>query len=303
MPNYSPECQPIASKIKGLQSDISSLQKTLQKAAPGEKAGLIAQIKKFQGQIAQEQGLLDDCVKKHPYHPPPPPPKNPCLSLLKELNNLQLALGAEIQKALAPLQKDLQHATGGEKVALLAQIKAIRADLTKNSPLAKQIAAKQKEYDACLKSHGGLLALDATFKGKATMQTDNDNAPGPYTQDVAIGLNFGDWDHSDVSITDFPAISVTFDTPLGTNTTTVTMISGSGHYDRQGHYLTMNLDLYFHHSLSVAGDSRLDIQLSNTAPMTSDGKISVFGSAPFQGGYLGGNECSFEVHGKIAPHP
>lgn len=87
---------------------------------------------------------MDDCVKKHPYHPPPPPPKNPCLSLLKELNNLQLALGAEIQKALAPLQKDLQHATGGEKVALLGQIKAIRADLTKNSSLAKQIAAKQK---------------------------------------------------------------------------------------------------------------------------------------------------------------
>jgi hypothetical protein len=305
MPNYSKECQPIAGNITGLKNDVASLQKELQKAAPGEKSFLISQIKEAEGEIAKQQGLLDDCVKKHPYHPPPPPPPNPCLGLLKELKKLQNDLAVEIQKALAPLQKQLQSAAPGEKAGIIQEIKNTRADLMNNSPLAKEIAAKQKAYTACLTSHGGKLAMDAKFKGTATMWTDNSHAPGPFKQDVTIGLRFGDWDHSNIEVTDFPTISVTYDThsPAGTVTTTVTLIYGSGTYDPQSHGISVTLDLYFHHSTSLAGDSRLHVHLGSDAPLSASGAIDLTGGAPFKGGYLDGNECSLEVKGKISPQP
>ena len=58
MSGYSKQCQPIAGKITGLTSEVASLQKELQKAGPGEKAFLISQIKKAEGEIAKQQGLL-----------------------------------------------------------------------------------------------------------------------------------------------------------------------------------------------------------------------------------------------------
>ncbi len=305
MPSYSKECKPIAGKITGLKSQVTSLQKELQKAAPGEKAFLISQITKAEAEIAKEQGLLDDCVKKHPYHPPAPPPPNPCRGKLKPLNKLKEELAVEIQKALAPLQKELQTAAPGEKAALIRQIQTLRDNLMTSSPLAKQIAVEQKAYNTCLTSHGGKLAMDAKFKGTATMSTDNAHAKGLFKQDVTIGLRFGDWDHSTIEITEFPTISVTYDThsPVGTVTTTVTMTSGSGTYDPQSHNIAVDLELFFHHSTSLAGDSSLHIQLGSQAPLSASGAIDLFGGAPFHGGYLGGNECSLEVKGKISPQP
>jgi hypothetical protein len=147
--------------------------------------------------------------------------------------------------------------------------------------------------------------MDATFKGKATLWTDNSNAPGPYTQDVTIGLRFGDWDHSAIDITSFPTISVTYNThsPLGDVTTTVELISGSGRYDPQSHGISVTLDLYFQHSTSVAGPSRLHVSLGSDAPLSASGAIDLTGGAPFKGGYLDQNECSLEVKGKISPQP
>ena len=305
MSGYSKQCQPIAGKITGLKSEVASLQKELQKAAPGEKALLISQIKKAEGEIAKQQGLLDTCVKKYPYKPPPPPPPNPCLGLLKELNKLREDLTVEIQKALAPLQKELQNAAPGEKAGIIHQIQTLRQNLMTKSPLAKESAAKQKAYDACLTSHGGKLAMDAKFKGKATMWTDNSHAPGPFKENVTIGLRFGDWDHSTIEITSFPTISVTYDThsPVGTVTTTVTFVYGSGRYDPQTHDISVTLDLFFHHSTSLAGDSTLHVSLGSDAPLSSSGAIDLTGGAPFKGGYLGGNECTLEVKGKISPKP
>jgi hypothetical protein len=223
---------------------------------------------------------------------------------LKEVNKLKEELTVEIQKALAPLQKELQTAAPGEKAGIIHQIQATRNELM-NGPLAKEVSAKQKAYDACLTSHGGKLAMDAKFKGTATMWTDNSHAPGPFKQNVTIGLRFGDWDHSDITVTNFPTVSVTYDThsPVGTVTTTVELVSGSGRYDPQSHYINVTLDLYFHHSTSLAGPSRLHVNLGSEAPLSASGAIDLTGGAPFKGGYLDGNECSLEVKGKISPQP
>jgi hypothetical protein len=300
MPSYSSQCQPIADKVNGLDADITSAQKSLQSAAPGAKSAILSRIRDLQGQKTTEWGLLNDCVRKHPYIPPPPPPKNPCLGIKKEVNDLEEQLSVKIQKELAPLQKQVQHATSGEKSALLHQIQVLRNDLTKNSDLAKEAKAKEQEYEQCIVSHGGLLELKATFSGKATMHTSNSDAPGPYSMDDTIGLLFSEWNHANVTITSFPPLSATFDTPLGTNTTTVTLIAGSGTYNPDG-YLTMTLDLHFHHTL--VSDSRLHITLKNVEPMDSTGKVSVMGSAPFQDGYLDGDECTLQVKGAVMPHP
>jgi hypothetical protein len=300
MPSYSSQCQPIADKVKDLDADITSAQKSLQSAAPGAKSAILARIRDLQSQKTTEQGLLNDCVRKHPYIPPPPPPKNPCLGIKKKVNDLEEQLSVKIQKGLAPLQKQLQHATSGEKSTLLHQIQVLRNDLTRNSDLAKEAKAKEQEYEQCIVSHGGLLELQATFSGKATMYTSDSDAPGPYTMADTIGLLFSEWNHANVTITSFPPLSATFDTPLGANTTTVTLIAGSGTYNPDG-YLTMTLDLHFHHTL--VSDSRLHITLKNVEPMDSAGKVAVMGSAPFQDGYLDGDECTLQVKGAVMPHP
>jgi hypothetical protein len=304
MPGYSTECQPIANKITGLRSEVASFQKQLQTAPPGAKPELLSQIEKLNSQIAQQTGLLNECVKEHPYHPLPPPPKNPCLSIQAEVNQLQKTLDDEIEKALAPLQKQLQTAPSGEKPGLLHQIQVIRQQYMA-SPLAKEITAKENAYIACIKSHGGLLAMDAHFKGKATMTTTNSHAPGPFKQDVNITLHFGDWDHSKVTVMHFPPVSVTYDTHsiAGTVTTTVTMQNGAGYYDPQNHSISITLDLFFHHNTSLAGDSTLHITLGSSGPIAADGSVDAFGGGTFKGGFLGDDECSIDVKGKIEPRP
>jgi uncharacterized phage infection (PIP) family protein YhgE len=305
MPGYSSECQPIADKIEGLQSQVASFQKELQTAAPGAKSALISQISKLQQQVAQQEGLLNDCVKKNPYQPPPGPPKNPCLSINHDLKQLQEQLEQVIQKALAPLQAELQKTPGPAKAGILEQIKNERARIMATNPLVKEIAAKQKDYNDCLLKHGGKLAIDADFKGKATMRTNNEHAKGPFIQNVTIGLRFSAWNNAHIDVTDFPGVSVTYDThsPAGTVTTTVSMTSGSGTFDEKTRMITFHLELYFEHSTSLAGPSSLNIDLSGSKPMTSDGGIDVSGDSTFKGGYLGGNTCSIEVSGKISPHP
>jgi hypothetical protein len=305
MPNYSSECQPIADKIKGLQSTVASFQKQLETAASGEKPFLLSQIKKAEAEIAQQESLLTTCVKDHPYKPPAPPPKNPCVEIYHEQQKLQEQLDVVIQKALAPLQAELQNTPGPAKEGILQQIKDERARIMATNPLVKEIAAKGKEYDDCLTKHGGLLPLDTTFKGKATMRTNNSNAKGPFTQDVKIGIHFSAWNHAHISVTDFPPISVTYDTgfPAGTVTTTVSLTTGSGTYDPKSRDVSITLDLYFEHSTSLAGPSTLKIELDSKNPLAKDGKIDVSGEAKFKGGYLDGNECSLDVSGTISPQP
>jgi len=57
------KCAVLASDIRALEADRTSLQKDLQKAAPGEKPVLISQIKEINAQIQEKQRELDQCAK------------------------------------------------------------------------------------------------------------------------------------------------------------------------------------------------------------------------------------------------
>jgi hypothetical protein len=70
-----PECKELADMIEALEQERSDLQQELQSAAPGQKAGLVAQIKALNRQIAAAHDQLVDCLG-----PPPPPPPPPLLA-------------------------------------------------------------------------------------------------------------------------------------------------------------------------------------------------------------------------------
>lgn len=304
----SPICQKIQNQINSLDQERKSLQAELQEAAPGQKSSLASQIKALNTKITAKKKELAECVKKNPYVPPPPPPPKPkpkCAAEEEAVAKLQAALTKEIHNAVKDLQEELHSAAPGQKPAIVAEIKKITADIKKNSATGKKLTAAKKAFNACLDKEGLLHALDATFSGKATLTTSNSNAKGPFKQDVNISLHFSVRDHKDVSITNFPKISVTYDTGsiVGTVTTTVTMNSGSGTFNKSTNKITLNLSLAFKHSTSLAGDSTLDIKLNTDSPLDAAGNITVSGSSKFKGGYLDGDTCTLSVKGKISPRP
>ena len=298
----NPICKKIADAVKGLENAKKSLTNELKEAAPAQKPFINSQIKELNKKIAEKKKDLDDCNKKNP------PVAfativNPCLDLKKELDKLKAKLNKQIHDAVAPLQKELQKASPSQKAAVLAEIRRTKNDIKKNSAVGKQVAAKQKEYNKCLTDNGGLVALNATFRGTATLKTSNADAKGPFTEEVTIGLHFSDWDRHDVTITSFPPISVTFETPIGENTTTVSLIQATGQYSPSAKKITLGCLLSFDHSIQVAGDSTVNIQLQTKSTLNSKGDITVEGTSTFEGGFLGGDTCWLTVKGNISPHP
>jgi hypothetical protein len=302
----SPECQKIANTIDALEKVRKNLTQQMQNAAPGEKPVIKEQVQEINAQIALNKQQLQKCIKEHPYVPPEQPKPKPkpkeCRALEKEIQKLRAKLNKEIKDATASLHKLLQKAAPGEKAEIIQQIQEITADIKKNSQTAKTLAEKIEAYNRCIIEHGGLPALDATLVGRVTLSTSNENAPGPFTQSVSIGFHFGDWDHSEVSVTTFSEISVTYDTPVGMNTTTVSKNGlGQGHFNPMTRNLVMPLSLFFHHSLDVAGDSTLIITLMGN--VASNGNAKLDGFAPFEDGELDGDNAWLVAEGTISPPP
>jgi hypothetical protein len=303
--NLSPTCQKIEDVIKGLQQHKQALADQLDEAAPALKPVIKEQIEELNNKIKAKKNELKKCIEEHPYVAPekPKPLPEECAALRKEIEKRRTALSKEVRAAVAHLQEQLHDAP--DKAQIIGQIKEKTADIKKNSPTAKKLADKIKEYDRCIIKYGGLPALDATFNGRATLMTSDDNAAGPFKQPVNIGLHFVEWDHSTFSVTSFPPISVTYDTdsPAGTVTTTVTKNGPSGgEFNPITNLLSVRLLLFFHHSTDWAGDSTLDITLGPSL-LSSDGKITVEGSALFKDGYLDEKTCWLRVEGTISPRP
>ena len=297
-------CKQISNLFVELGNEKKDLAAALGKAAPGEKPSIAQMIKNIDKAIAAKKKELDACVIKNPYIPPPPPVANPCLPISNEIDKLRSALQKEIQAAVAELQFELRMASPSAKAALAKQIVKITNDIRKKSPTAQKIATKLAENEKCLLVSGGVLALGATFTGTAILTTSNADAAGPFKQPVTIGLYFSEWDHHKVDITSFPAISVTFNTPIGTVTTTISQAGTSmGTFNRVTKILSLSIKLFFHHSTILAGDSNYDVTLQNAKAMTGAGNIIVDGSAKFKDGYLDNETGWLTVEGKISPVP
>ena len=303
--NLSPTCQKIDDVIKGLEHKKQYLADQLKQEGPGLKPIIKEQIDELNETIQAKKNELKKCIEEHPYVPPetPKPLPKECAALKKEIEKLRTALSQEVHAAVEDLQEQLQDAP--DKAQIIEQIKVKTADIKKNSPTAKKLADKIEAYNRCIVKCGGLPALDATFKGRATLMTSNEHAPGPFHQSVDIGLHFEEWDHSPFRVTSFTPIETDpYDTPAGMVTTTVTMNGPSGgEFNAITNLLSVRLKLFFHHSTDLAGDSTLDITLGPSL-LTSDGKITVEGSAQFKDGFLDEATCWLIVEeGTISPRP
>jgi hypothetical protein len=124
-------------------------------------------------------------------------------------------------------------------------------------------------------------------------------------------------DRRDVRVTSFPRIRVSYDTPLGEATTSVTMTGGgSGNLNLDSGSVSMSVTLHFHHSSAFAGDSDIEFRLTTGrsrlrggrmdvtgSPLTADGSITAVGVAKFRDGFLDGDECSVVITGTVSPVP
>jgi hypothetical protein len=120
-------------------------------------------------------------------------------------------------------------------------------------------------------------------------------------------------------VTSFPAIVVgPFPTPLGNNTTTITMTGGgTGSFDPATGALALPITLKFDHSLFFAGDSDASCTLTTGASSSPAGAFTGTGAPlvrpsgaitlvcgfTFAGGFLGGDDGFLTVTGTITPVP
>jgi len=301
MADVSPTCKPIEDQLEALVRAKKTLTKDVQEAAPAQKPHLLNEIRDLDHRIGQKRDELEECMKKHPaiaYVRL----ANPCIDIEKEIEKLQIQLAHQVHQAVAPLQEELKQVAGSAKAALLRDIRDTETKIREHSPITAQIHEKRTEYKACLIKNGGFTGLDTHFKGKATLKIDDPNLDKPFHKDVNIGLHFSDWDRRDVRITSFPDISETYSVPVaGEITTTISLLSAQGSFDPPTGTLTLDCSLFFHHSTSMAGDSKLHIKLQGGSKANGDTAVS--GVSYFDDGKLDNRRCTIDVDGKISPAP
>lgn len=203
----------------------------------------------------------------------------------------------EVRQDRDQLNDELGHASGGEERALLRLIK--RLDL--------RLVGLQKQLADCIASQPPELPpIEAIFTGISELTTTFTSAPGPYFNDVRFKLLING-DRTVITITSFPAITALFDTPLGSNQTTVTRTGGgTGSYAAGA--IVVPITLHFDHSIDLPlyeEDSDLSFELSTDppgSPVTPEpfGNVTIAGSGRFIGGILGGSTGTLTVRGTIA---
>jgi hypothetical protein len=151
--------------------------------------------------------------------------------------------------------------------------------------------------------HGALPRLEARFSGAGTLITGHSRARGPFREAFSVELLFSEGNHRDASISSFEPIEVSFDTPLGRNTTTITMERADGTFDRRTRHMQASMQLVFDHSLPLARTSGLGIMLRSVEPITASGRVTLRGSSTFTGGQLDGHTGTLTLEGQISPSP
>jgi len=151
-----------------------------------------------------------------------------------------------------------------------------------------------------------LPPIDAIFTGNSELTTTYPSAPGPYYNDLRFKIRING-DRTVITLTDFPAIGTSFDTPLGTNTTVITRTGGgTGRY--AAGTIVIPIALHFDQSIDVPGleeDSDLSLELSTDPPGSPlrpepFGNVTLVGSGQFIGGILGGYTGTLTIRGVIA---
>ena len=141
------------------------------------------------------------------------------------------------------------------------------------------------------------------------MTTNNANAPGPFVRPMTIGLKFLKYDHAKLEITNFPTITVgPFTTPVGKNTTTVTLNSvQSTSVTPSSGKLSITMTLHFKQTLPDPGsDLPITVSTDNSGGSRINAgtrQMKLTGQGTFSGGFLGGSTCSLAIDGTLSASP
>jgi hypothetical protein len=143
--------------------------------------------------------------------------------------------------------------------------------------------------------------LPSTFTGTAVLTTTHPNARGPFPWNVSLTVKFTNC-RANIGITNFPPIIKSFDTPLGTNRSTVTMQEGGfGNFESSNGNLDIPITLGFVNSISFFGNSTLPLRLTGGG---TNGNITLMGTGTFMGGALGGSQGTVSItNGSFSPTP
>ncbi len=138
------------------------------------------------------------------------------------------------------------------------------------------------------------------FTGTAVLTTSRDEAPGPYNADVNLTVDFTDGRRI-IHITNFPPLLSNSDTPLGPNTSTMTLVSGgSGSF--VSFRIQMPVTLGLQNSNAFFGNSTLPLTLTGVLDPAT-GSVTLTGTGTFSGGQLGTFLGTVVVRGTFSPSP
>ncbi len=145
--------------------------------------------------------------------------------------------------------------------------------------------------------------LISTFTGTAELRTTHPSALGPFLSNVNLTVKFTDC-RTNISIISFPPISNSFDTPLGQNTSTATLIQdGLGSFDSSTGRTVIPVTLGLANSIRIFGNSTLPLRLLAEGVPAGTGTITLSGTGTFVGGALNGYQGALTVTGSFSPGP
>ena len=140
------------------------------------------------------------------------------------------------------------------------------------------------------------------FTGTAALTTTREEAPGPYNSDIDLTVDFTDC-RDTIRITNFPPLTSHSETRVGSNTSTMTMVSGgAGRFTSTNRSISMPITLGLHNSLGILGNSTLPLTLTGAIDPAT-GTATLRGTGTFSGGQLGTYQGTVVVTGTFSPAP
>jgi hypothetical protein len=165
-----------------------------------------------------------------------------------------------------------------------------------------------------------MTSLLTNFIGIASISIADSRFSGPFTTPINLSPVFSA-DRKVVDLGSFPPITVGpfhTGTIFGDDTITVTKKQGGiGSFALGSGTIDIPLTLHFDHSLIVAGDSDLPLNLTTgteTSPAraftvtgsplnSTSSVVTLVGASAFKGGFLGGTDASVTITGTVSPSP
>ncbi|MEQ1484281.1 hypothetical protein [Methyloglobulus sp.] len=191
-----------------------------------------------------------------------------------------------------------------QKSYLAAQIKALN----------KQITLISQELDLCMMQNPtetGPTAINSTLMGSFTLIILHPSIPDPITGPFDANVNFNAT-RTSLTIIQLAPLTGTFDTPIGPNTTIVTLNNPNarGVIDKPSGTINILISLFFNQTIELPipfyeEGSTIDFPMGTAAgsPLDNAGNFTIFGASVFSGGILGGYSATLSITGQFQPVP